>query len=349
MITKDDSFSQLNQIIDNTIEGILIIEQGFIVNVNKSLLDILEYEDQNDLVGNLATGILIPNSKEKYIKYNSKIFQEVSILTKNGDVIPAIIKIKDIILKEKELKMVSILDLIEIKEQESLLVEQSRFAAMGELMSMIAHQWRQPLTSLSSIIVRLNLKLKTKKIDFDLFDEKLHFMNDQIQYMSKTIDDFSDFMLLNKQKENAYLSEIIATSVNMIKDSFLNNNIEVNIKESSLNEISTLKNEILQVILNALNNSKDAFISNEIKNRKIMIYFEEDYNTQTIFIEDNAGGIPDEIINNVFDPYFSTKDKKNGTGLGLYISRIIIEKHLNSKILISNIVNGILVKIELTK
>ena len=349
MSKLNNDFFELNEIIDNTIEGILIIQEGFIKNVNKPFIEMLKYDNADDLIGNLATGILIPNSKEKYIKYNSKIFQEISLLTKDGNSIPAIIKIKDIVLNEKELKMVSILDLSEIKEQELFMVEQSRFAAMGELMSMIAHQWRQPLTSLSSIIVRLNLKLKTRSIDIDLFDEKLHFMNDQIQYMSKTIDDFRDFMLVNKQKEKAYLSDIILSSVTMIKDSFLLNDIEVDIKESKLEEIMTLKNEILQVVLNILNNSKDAFISNNIKNRKIKIYLEEKNDVQIIFIEDNAGGIPNKIIDNIFDPYFSTKDKKNGTGLGLYISKIIIEKHLNGKLSIRNKENGILVKIKLIK
>ena len=96
MNSKNNPFTNINEIIDNTIEGILIIKDGFINHANKSLMDILCYEDENELIGNLAIGILIPTSKEKFIEYNSKIFQEISLLNKNGDIIPAIIKIKDI-------------------------------------------------------------------------------------------------------------------------------------------------------------------------------------------------------------------------------------------------------------
>ena len=109
MQEKKDIFIDLNEIINNTIEGILIIQNGFIRNINQSLLDILGYENKNDLIGNLATGILIPTSQEKFIKYNSKIFQEISIITKNGDIIPVIIKIKDMTFSNEEYKLVYIL------------------------------------------------------------------------------------------------------------------------------------------------------------------------------------------------------------------------------------------------
>ncbi|WP_122893271.1 PAS domain-containing sensor histidine kinase [Arcobacter peruensis] len=348
MNESDDNFFELNQIIDNTIEGILIIEDGFIKKVNKSLLEMLSYTN-DDIIGNLATGILIPDVNEKYIKFNSKTFQEISLLTKNGNIVPCIIKIKDITIKQRELKMVSILDLRQMKEQEALLVEQSKFAAMGELLSMIAHQWRQPLTSLSSIILRLNLKIKTNTIDMNFFDKKLNSMNEQIQYLSNTIDDFSNFMLPNKKKEKVNLVQITSLAINLIKESFSLSNIEVIVKETPLNEIMIYKNEILQVLLNLLNNSKDAFISNNTKLAIIEIYFKEDELSQIIYIQDNAGGIKDEVMNNIYKPYFSTKEKKNGTGLGLYISKVIVEKHLNSSLELSNNKNGVLAKLVLQK
>ena len=121
----NDDFFDLDQIIDNTIEGILIIEEGFIKNANKSLLKILCYDELEEIKGNLATGILIPTLKEKFIQYNSETFQEISLISKNGDVISAIIKIKDIQIKNKTFKMVSILDLRELREKEALLLEQS--------------------------------------------------------------------------------------------------------------------------------------------------------------------------------------------------------------------------------
>ena len=115
MENKNNFFINLNEIINNTIEGILIIENGFIKNINKSLLEILGYEDKNELLDKLATGILIPTSKEKFIKFNEKLFQEISLITKNGDIIPVIIKIKDLNFDGIEYKMVCILDLSELK------------------------------------------------------------------------------------------------------------------------------------------------------------------------------------------------------------------------------------------
>lgn len=349
MYKSDDSFFELNQIIDNTIEGILIIEEGFIKKVNKSLLEILNYKDPDDIIGNLATGILIPNIKEKYIKFNTKTFQEISLLTKSGNIIPCIIQIKDITINNRALKMVSVLDLRQMKEQEALLVEQSKFAAIGELLSMIAHQWRQPLALLSSVIVRLNLKIKTNNIDLNFLDKKLYFMNEQIQYLSNTIDSFSDFMNPKKKKEKTNLLEVSTLAINLIKESFLLNKIEVIVIESRLKEITTYKNELLQVLLNLLNNSRDAFILNNINEAKIEIYFEEDEFSQTIYIQDNAGGIAPDVIKNIFNPYFSTKQKKNGTGLGLYISKVIVEKHLDSTLKLINNKSGVLSKLVLKK
>jgi len=342
-----DEFSELNQIIDNTIEGILIIDEGFIINANKSLLKILCYDDLEEIKGNLATGILIPTLKEKFIQYNSETFQEISLISKNGDIISAIIKIKDIKIKNNTFKMVSILDLRELRQKEALLLEQSKLAAMGEMISMIAHQWRQPLSAIASIITRLNLKLKTKKLDVVLFEEKLYEMNTYLQYMSKTIDDFRDFLAIDKKKDNISINEIIKLSYTMIKETFDNKNIKLNIEEKQLKNINIYKNELVQVILNLLNNSKDAFVEKSIKNAKIDIYFKEDTSFQTIFIQDNAGGIPDKIIDKIFQPYFSTKKEKNGTGLGLYICKIIIEKYSNGTISVSNKNDGVLFTIRI--
>ena len=160
MIEENSSTLELIRILDNTIEGILIIEDGFIKNVNKSLLNILEYDYEKELLGNLATGILIPTSTNKYIQYNAKIFQEISLLTKNGNIIPAIIQIKDIKLNSKDYKMVSILDMSDYKEKEIMLLEQSKLAAMGKMISVIAHQWRQPLNAIVSINTRLKINVK---------------------------------------------------------------------------------------------------------------------------------------------------------------------------------------------
>lgn len=342
MSDNNKFFTDIHEITDNTIEGILIIEDGFIKHVNRSLIDILCYEDEKELIGNLAIGILIPTSKEKFIEYNSKIFQEISLLNKNADVIPAIIKIKDININNVSYKMVSILDLTEIKKNEKIVLEQSKLAAMGEMVSIIAHQWRQPLSAVGSIITTLKLKYNLKRIDLNTYDEKLTQINNYVQYMSNTIDHFRDFLIKDSKKDLVKIEEVVNNSYSLIKNSFDILGIKVNINsKESLNKIYLHKNDLTQVILNILNNAKDALVFNNISNPQITINFsQKESSFQIIEIEDNAGGINLNIIDKIFNPYFSTKEKKNGTGLGLYICKMIVEKYLNGEISVKNKKNG---------
>ena len=342
MSDNNKFFTDIHEITDNTIEGILIIEDGFIKHVNRSLIDILCYEDEKELIGNLAIGILIPTSKEKFIEYNSKIFQEISLLNKNADVIPAIIKIKDININNVSYKMVSILDLTEIKKNEKIVLEQSKLADMGEMVSIIAHQWRQPLSAVGSIITTLKLKYNLKRIDLNTYDEKLTQINNYVQYMSNTIDHFRDFLIKDSKKDLVKIEEVVNNSYSLIKNSFDSLGIKVNINsKESLNKIYLHKNDLTQVILNILNNAKDALVLNNISNPQITINFsQKESSFQIIEIEDNAGGINLNIIDKIFNPYFSTKEKKNGTGLGLYICKMIVEKYLNGQISVTNKRNG---------
>jgi PAS domain S-box-containing protein len=349
MQKSTEIFMDLNEIINNAIEGILIIKNGFIQNMNQSLLDILGYENKDELIGNLATGILIPTSKEKFIKYNSKIFQEISIITKNGDIIPVIIKIKDITFSNEEYKMVSILDLSELKEKERMVVLQSKHSAMGEMISMIAHQWRQPLACVSSIVNRIKLKNNMNKVDKEFLNTVLDEMNDYIQYMSNTIDDFRNFFSIDTKKELISLPEIVLNVQKLINKSFDSQNIKIDIQYSELTKRYLFKNELVQIVLNILNNSRDAFLERNVQNPQIKISFFEDESSQNIFIEDNAKGIDEKIITNIFDPYFSTKSKKNGSGLGLYICKTILEKDDQGTIKVENKNDGVLFSIVIKK
>ena len=342
-------FMDLNEIINNAIEGILIIKNGFIQNMNQSLLDILGYDDKKELIGNLATGILIPTSKEKFIKYNSKIFQEISIITKNGDIIPVIIKIKDITFSNEEYKMVSILDLTELKEKERMVLLQSKHSAMGEMISMIAHQWRQPLACVSSILSRIKLKNNMNKVDKEFLNTVLDEMNEYIQYMSITIDDFRNFFSIDTKKELLSLPEIVLDVQKLINKSFDSQNINIDIQNVELTKRYLYKNEIIQIIINILNNSRDAFVERNIQNPQIKISFSEDDEFQNIFIEDNAKGIDDKIISNIFNPYFSTKSQKNGSGLGLYICKTILEKNNQGTIKVENKNDGVIFNIIINK
>lgn len=332
---EDSFFDEINIILDATIEGILIIKDGFIVNTNESFIKILGYDSKSEIIGNLASGCLMPSSESKFLEYNHNTFQEISLLSKDIEIIPAIIQIKDIQIKAKDFKMVSIVDLSELKKKEKMLLSQSRLAAMGEITSMISHQWKQPLTKISAVITNLSLKIAMKNIDADTFKTKINEINNYVQYMSKTIDDFTGFLQQNKTKEYVNIQELVSKATNITNPSNItedSNEIKINIKDEKLNEILISKNLLLQVILNIINNAKDSLKQNNIKNPKIDISFEENENSQILYIKDNGDGISEENMDKIFEPYFSTKKSLNGTGLGLYICKTIIEKHCNGNI-----------------
>ena len=342
-------FDDIDMLLDATIEGILITKDGFIVNANQSFIDIIGYENKSKVIGNLATGCLMPSAKETYIEHNKNTFQEISLISKEGSFIPAMMQIKDIIIKDIEFKIISIIDLTEMKEKESLLLKQSRLAAMGEMISMIAHQWRQPLMAISVAVTNLKMKLSMKKVDIDFFETKLDEVNQYLQYTSETINDFKDFFKNDKPKQRFFLNKLVQSGVNMIVPSFKMHGITINIADTKLGELYLQQNELLQVFLNIINNAKDAFIENKTEHPRIDISFLETATTQEVYIQDNAGGIPAHIIDRIFEPYFSTKDELNGTGLGLYMCKIIVERQCNGKILVENTKEGCCFKIILNK
>lgn len=223
---------------------------------------------------------------------------------------------------------------IQLNEKDNLIAKQTKFAAMGEMTSMIAHQWRQPLTGVSMITSNLLLDIELKDIDEKRLKDSLETVNTQIEYLSHTIDDFKNFFKPDLKSQLVDINKLIDESCMIIDSSLRGNGIKV--EKNYLDEISTFtkKNDIMQIILNLLKNSIDAYIENNIQDRVINITTNKTKYKVTIQIKDNAGGIPADILEKIFDPYFSTKDQKNGTGLGLYMSKMIVESHLEGQLLV---------------
>ncbi|RXJ87096.1 histidine kinase [Arcobacter sp. CECT 8985] len=237
----------------------------------------------------------------------------------------------------------------EVIRANELLSQQSKLASMGEMIMNIAHQWRQPLTVVSSNLVLLELLDEKNKLTKDKLITKIHESQNQIDFMSKTIDDFRNFFKPNKNKEKFYISSAIETTLSLVKVTYKKNQIEIikNIDENI--EIINYKNEFSQVILNLLNNCNDAFISNEIANPKINISVFKKNNQVVITISDNAGGIKIEPIEKIFEPYISTKHQSLGTGIGLYMCKTIIEKNMKGFLSVKNISNGAIFEIILNE
>lgn len=236
----------------------------------------------------------------------------------------------------------------EYNKQKQILIEQSKAAAMGEMISMIAHQWRQPLQAVSILTQKLTL---SRSIDGEISDELLNQVvedvSSQLKYMSKTIDDFRDFFLPNKQKEEILVSELIQRALDFVGFMIKNDDIKININEIKDDSILIHINEFVQVVINIIKNARDVMIEKSITNKEINISYEVDECEASISIEDSAEGIPEDIKEKIFEPYFSTKSEKNGTGLGLYMSKTIIEKHCDGYLSVENSSKGAVFKIEL--
>lgn len=222
------------------------------------------------------------------------------------------------------------------KEQTLQIIHQSRLATMGEMVSMIAHQWRQPLASISAISGTLSLDVIMDNYKADFFQKELESIDELAQHLSSTIDDFRDFFKNNKTLKHEELKDIVEKSFKIIAPTLearkitFNNSIEENIF------VYTYVSEMKQVLLNIIKNAEDILVEKNISDPTIWIRGYKNDKYAELTIEDNGGGISQEIIDKIFTPYFSTKKSKDGTGLGLYMSKMIIEQHCNGILSVQN-------------
>jgi len=228
----------------------------------------------------------------------------------------------------------------ERKHQEQLLVQNSKLAAMGEMIGMIAHQWRQPLSSISTLAGNLQVYLDLDMFNKDLFIELLNDINNHAQYLSNTINDFRHFFKPDNPQDMVVMNRVIEDTLNIIGKSLEYKNIAL-IKEYSFSiPILTYPNELTQVFLNLIKNASDAFVDKGVVKPQVTILGIETNDYVEVKVYDNAGGIPEDIIDKIFDPYFSTKGPGIGTGLGLYISRTIVQEHCRGQLWARNTEEG---------
>jgi len=230
---------------------------------------------------------------------------------------------------------------------EQTILQQSRLAQMGEMISMIAHQWRQPLTAISATSSLIELKAKLNQLDTDVVQKKAKDISSYAQHLSHTIDDFRDFFKPNKEKKESTYNEVVKSVLGIIESSISNKNIQVLQELNCHNTFTTYPNELRQVVLNLIKNAEDILLEKKVKNPYIKIKAYQKNEKHILEISDNGGGIPNDIIEKIFDPYFSTKSEKNGTGLGLYMSKTIIEEHCGGTLSVSNDNDGAIFKIVL--
>lgn len=238
---------------------------------------------------------------------------------------------------------------IEIERQKELMFQQSKLAAMGEMIGNIAHQWRQPLNTLSLVVGNLEDAYEYGELTQESMRHSTGQIYTLINKMSTTIDDFRNFFSPEKKVQDFSPKKVIEETMGLLEAAFVHNKIVISFDSSEDVEIKGYKNEFSQVCMNIINNAKDALISNHIQSPSIHITEEVTDASIIIRIKDNGGGIPEEIIGRIFEPYFTTKENGKGTGIGLYMSKTIIEEHMGGRLSVENDHEGAVFIITLPK
>jgi len=233
-----------------------------------------------------------------------------------------------------------------LREKERMLIQQSRQAAMGEMIGNIAHQWRQPLNALGLMVQELAMSYELGDFSQKYLDDSVKSAMQVISHMSQTIDDFRNFFLPEKEKSNFEVGHTIHNAVAIIEASLKRHRIAVELNLEGNPVINGYPNEYSQVLLNLLLNARDALTERKIEKPRIAVRLCEREGRSVVTVSDNAGGIAPDIIEKIFDPYFTTKGPEQGTGVGLYMSKAIVEKNMNGRLTVMNSQAGAEFRIE---
>ncbi|NVJ52359.1 MAG: PAS domain S-box protein [Campylobacteraceae bacterium] len=304
----------------------------FVDNTNvKKVLEVLEKYKQNEkenyefsYINKNMRKIIYLVKRENFYDEKSKSEGSVTIFTD--------------ITKEKEIAL-------EKQKNRQFVIQQSKLAEIGEIFSSIAHQWKSPLVEITAIAQELFYTKSCKDVKED--DSFVKDIMNQVTYMTDTINDFQNFIMPSNKKVIFNIEDAIKSMLLIVHHNMKYNSIKISIEIDNNTDLEVLgyKNEFMQSFLNIVNNAKDALLGQDYKNRKIDIKLHNEAKELIITIHDNAGGISEKNLENIFEPYFTTKD--DGHGIGLYMSKVIIEDKMNGKISVENKNNGALFTIRL--
>ncbi len=224
------------------------------------------------------------------------------------------------------------------RQKDHMVMMQNRLAAMGEMFGYVAHQWKQPLNSLALIVQNLQDSCMEGDAAKKDFVEDFQRIMDIIKHMSSTIEDFRSFMRTDRQKRPCLLSDVVNKTMTLVKDSFKERFIKIAVKIEKDAEVLCLPNELCHVLLNILNNARDALIDRKVSDPQVIIIVDKTDGRAIISVRDNAGGIEESLLPTIFDPYVTTK--KDGSGIGLYMSKLMVEKNMGGRIYARNTDEG---------
>ena len=340
--------SEIKTFIDALINELTIITFAMIILIIIIALLMSSYLSRKIEHILIGTEKFANNELDYRIKVTSKdeIGQLENSFNEMAEKIEQLIKEEKILNNTLEEKI--IVETSKQKEQEQLLIQQTRLAAMGEMIGNIAHQWRQPLNALGLVLQNLKFSYDIGELNENMMSKSINKATMLTNSMSKTIDDFRNFFKPNKAKEEFSINENVFKAIELVESTFEHHHIKLE-KHFSLEEpkFYGFPNEFSQVILNILTNAKDAIFENKIENPLVIVQTKIEDSNILISIKDNGKGISEEIINKIFEPYFTTKDESKGTGIGLYMSKLIIENNMGGKIEVKNDDEGAIFTIKL--
>ncbi|HEY4744338.1 MAG TPA: response regulator [Desulfuromonadaceae bacterium] len=358
------SSEELTDLYDNAPCGYHSLDKdGVFVRINNTELRWLGYARHEVIRKMKFVDLLTPQGRQTFqatfpvLKTCGQVMDiEQELVRKDGSILPVILSATAIRDQHGDYLMSrsTMFDISELKELERknrqkdrIMMQQSRQAAMGEMIGNIAHQWRQPLNVLGLTIQRVQLFHDMGKFDKEFLAESTAEAMRVINHMSQTIDDFRNFFSPNKERETFTVCEALDNAISLMDVVVDGRQIEIEVEPFDNPIIHGYRNEYSQVLINILMNSKDAFLERRIACPRIHIRILAEGDRSVVTLADNAGGIDEDIIGKIFDPYFTTKGPQKGTGVGLFMSKTIIETNMNGRLTVSNTADGAEFRIEL--
>jgi len=342
---KTEDLQLFKQVVENISYGITITKANSsneLIYVNKSFENITGYTKE-EAIGKNCKFLQNNDTEQKAVvtiqnalKKREKALVELRNYKKNGTLFYNLMSISPVYDKDHNIThFVGIQkDITEEKKKEANLSEQSKLASMGEMIGNIAHQWRQPLSVISTAATGMQLQKEFGLLKDDEFYKTCEAINENVQYLSQTIDDFKNFIKNDSIQKNFNLSDNIKKFLSLVSGTVKSNNIEIVLNIDDTIKINGFENELIQCYMNIFNNAKDALMDK--KNKIIFIQSTTKNNKVIISIKDNAGGISKEIISKIFEPYFTTKHKFQGTGLGLHMTYNLVVDGMKGSLKVVN-------------
>jgi len=341
---------EFENIFNSSKDGIAILDLDFsFIDFNQACLDITGFKREELLEKNLLELItqkdkeLINSSLEIVLKGEQIRNLKKNCIVNNNKIITINMSIS--LMPDNKRVLLTVKDITSIKFVE----QQTKLAEMGHMIENIAHQWRQPLNIISTVATSVIIEKEFGKLEDESLVESLDLINEKAQYLSETIDIFRNYLKEKKEYKKVILQDRIKTALNIVKASLDINHINLidNIDKIEPISINLVIGELSEVIINIINNAKDILIEKNIAEPWVKVNLKKEDNIACITIEDNGGGVPKEILNKIFEPYFTTKKDSQGTGLGLNMSYKIVKESLKGDLYIKNTNNGAKFFIEL--